>query len=165
MMNQSMKKLGAVLFVLIFGAGALFASDSANQTVTYEVTAINEISTSGNPGALTVSAATAGSQPDEVSDAATTYAITTNGTSKKITGILDTAMPTGMTLKVDLIAPTGGTNIPDVTLTAVAADLVTGITQVAESGKAITYKLSATVAAGVVTSANKTVTLTIADGI
>jgi hypothetical protein len=165
MKNQSMGKLGTLFIVLMLGAGALFAADSITQTVTYEVTPINEISVSGSPGALTVNAATAGSEPDQVSDTTTTYAITTNGTSKKITGVLNTAMPTGMTLKVNLVAPTGGTNIEDVTLTNVAADLVTGITEVAESAKAITFKLNATVLAGVVESANKTVTLTIADGI
>lgn len=168
-MNATAKKLGIMVFVLVFGAmffGAdvVFAGNTADQTVTYEVTAINEISVSGNPSALTVSAATAGSQPDEVTDSTTTYAITTNQ-SKKITGILNSAMPSGVTLKINLVAPTGGTSASDVSLLATAADLVTGITPVAESGKTITYKLSATVAAGVVASANKTVTLTIADSL
>ena len=164
-MKKSTLKLGVLLLAMVFVTGALFAGAAANQTVTYEVTAINEFSVSGDPAALTVNAATAGSQPDEVTNAATTYAITTNGTGKKITGILNTAMPTGVTLKVNLAAPTGGTSIGDVTLSAVAADLVTGIATLAESAKAITYKLSALVTAGVVASANKTVTLTIADGI
>jgi hypothetical protein len=151
-----------VFGAMIFVTGVVCAADNTTQTVTYEVTAINEITVSGNPGPLTVSAATAGSQPDEVSDSTTTYAITTNE-SKKITGILDSAMPAGVTLKINLEAPTGGTNVPDVTLTGVAADLVTGIVPVAEGTLAITYKLSATVTAGVVASAIKTVTLTIAD--
>ncbi|PKL47494.1 MAG: hypothetical protein CVV42_12955 [Candidatus Riflebacteria bacterium HGW-Riflebacteria-2] len=149
---------------MFLGAGAVFAGATADQTVTYEVTAINEISVSGNPAALTVSTAVAGAEPDEVSDSTTTYAITTNQ-SKKITGVLDTAMPAGVTLKINLVAPTGGTTVTDVTLLGTATDLVTGISPVAESGKTITYKLSATVAAGVVASANKTVTLTIADSL
>lgn len=140
------------------------ASNAANQTVTYEVTAINEISVSGNPAALTVNAAVAGSAPTLVSDATTTYAITTNQATRKITGILDTAMPSGVTLTVALAAPTGGTSAGDVTLTGTAADLVTVISTLNESGKTITYKLSATSAAGVIASANKTVTLTIAAG-
>jgi hypothetical protein len=50
-------------------------------------------------------------------------------------------------------------------LTAVAADFVTGISTLNETAKSITYGLSATSAAGVVASATKTVTFTIAASI
>ncbi|QTQ38918.1 Uncharacterized protein ToN1_48240 [Aromatoleum petrolei] len=133
--------------------------------MTYEVTAINELSVSGNPGALTISSATAGSAPTAVSDATTTYAITTNQSTRKITAAIDTAMPSGVTLKANLAAPTGATSAGAVTLGAVAVDAVTGISTLNESGKTITYSLEATTAAGVVTSASKTVTFTIAAGI
>jgi hypothetical protein len=159
-----MRKLTALLAAgLVFGAsGIAMAGATANQTVTYEIQAINELSASGNPAALIVNAAVAGSAPTLVSDATSTYAITTNQT-RKITGALDTAMPAGVTLTVALAAPTGGTSSGDVTLSDTAADLVTGIATLNESGKTITYKLSATSAAGVVASATKTVTLTIAE--
>jgi hypothetical protein len=128
------------------------------------VTAINELSVSGNPGALTVNAATAGSQPDAVTDATSSYAITTNGTNKKITAALDTAMPAGVTLSLTATAPTVGSSPGKVALSASAADVVTGITQVADGdGNTLTYELAATVAAGVVESASKTVTLTISN--
>lgn len=158
-----MRKLTAILAAgLVLGASGLaMAGATANQTLTYEVQAINELSVSGSPDAIIVNAATAGSQPDEASNALTTYAITTNQ-SRKITGAIDTAMPSGVALKVTLAAPTGGTSSGDVTLSATAADLVTGISTLAESGKAITYKLSALTTAGVVASAVKTVTFTIA---
>jgi hypothetical protein len=161
-----MKKLVALgLATLLLSVSSLaFAGDSANQTVTYEVQAINEISVSGNPGALTVSAATAGSEPTAATDATTTYSITTNGSNKKITGILNTAMPANTALKVTLTAPTGGTSAGQVSLSASAQDLVTGISAVAQSAVGISYEFSATIAAGVVSSAQKTVTLTIADG-
>lgn len=161
-----MRKLTAIWAVgLVLGvSGLAMAGETANQTVTYEVAAINELSVSGSPGAIIVNAATAGSQPDEASDASTTYAITTNET-RKITGVIDTAMPSGVTLKVALAAPTGGTSSGDVTLSDTAADLVTGISTLAESGNVITYKLSALTTAGVVASAVKTVTLTIAAAI
>jgi hypothetical protein len=150
---------------LVLGAsGVAMAGATANQTVTYEVVAINELSVSGSPAAITVSTATAGAQPDEVSNASTTYAITTNET-RKITGAIDTAMPSGVTLKVALAAPTGGASSGDVTLSDTAADLVTGITQLAEADNTITYKLSALTTAGVVASAVKTVTFTIAAAI
>jgi hypothetical protein len=143
---------------LVFGAAA-FASNSATQTVSYEVQAINEISTSGNPEALVVTTATAGQQPDMVSNAVTTYAITTNQ-ARKITASLESDMPSGVTLKANLAS--GGTSAGDVVLSSTAADVVTAVGPIAESGKSITYKLSATVDAGVVASAAKTVTFTIA---
>lgn len=160
---QGGRKL-ALSLAMIGLAGAAFAADTATQSVTYEVTAINELSVSGNPGALTINAATAGSAPTSVTDTSTTYAITTNQTARKITAAIDTAMPLGVTLKANLAAPTGATSAGAVTLGTVAADAVTGITTLNESGKAITYTLDATAAAGVVTSASKTVTFTIAAG-
>ena len=68
------------------------------------------------------------------------------------------------TLQVNLGAPTGGSSSGDVTLSTTAADLVTGITQRAESGLTVSYTLSATVAAGVVASDTRTVTLTLTAG-
>jgi hypothetical protein len=160
-----MKKLTAVLAVaglICATSGIALASDTATQTVTYEVEAINELSVSGNPGALIVDAATAGEEADAATDSATTYAITTNGTNKKITGAIDTAMPSDVTLTANLTTPTGGTSAGAVTLTAGAQDLVTGITERAET-KGISFELSALVTAGVVPSATKILTLTIVD--
>ena len=158
------------LFAIILGVGLCLgftgmamAGDNDNQTVGYEVSAINELAVSGNPGAMNVSAATAGSQPDAVTDTSTSFAITTNTATdgKKITAVLDTAMPANTTLKITLAAPSGGTSSGEITLTASVQDVVTAIDGVASSGHQISYELDATVAAGVVSSANKTVTLTI----
>lgn len=159
-----MKKLLAFSMValLVGMSGMVYAADNVTQTVTYAVSAINEISVSGNPAAMTVSAATAGSQPNAVTDATTTYAITTNQSNKRITGAINTAMPDNTLLKVTLTAPTGG-SASQVTLTATAQNLVTGISTLAESGLTISYEFSATVSAGVVASASKTVTLTVVD--
>lgn len=155
-------------FFLLFSFTAIvasaFSAQSASQVVTFSVTAINEIAVSGNPGALAVTAATAGSQPNEATDDSTTYMISSNGTNMKITGSINAAMPSGVSLKINLAAPTGGSSAGDVALGTVSSDLVSGAGKVAESGKTITYKLSATVAAGVVVNANTTVTLTLADG-
>ncbi|HPW48325.1 MAG TPA: hypothetical protein PLJ97_03195 [Candidatus Saccharibacteria bacterium] len=153
-------------FMVIALSGTVWAADTATQTVTYEVTAINEISVSASTLSLKVNTATAGSEPTAVTDATTTYAITTNGTGIKITGKIDTAMPTGVTLEVLLEDPDaeGGATSTEGTLSATAVDLVTGIATLAVSGKTITYTLSATVAVGVVESADKIVTFTLTDG-
>jgi hypothetical protein len=150
--------------LVMIAAAAAFAGNTATQTVTFEVQAIDEVSASGNPGALTVSTATAGSEPDDATDISTTYAVTTNGTNKKITGGIDSNMPGNTTLQVGLAAPSGGASAGNVTLSTTAADLVTGITQSAETGLTITYTLSATVAAGIVASDTRTVTLTLTAG-
>jgi hypothetical protein len=160
-----MKKL---LFCIVAGLIMLFCgsafAQTATQTVTFQVTAIDEISVSGDPGALIVNSATAGSQPDAATDATTSYAVTTNGSSKKVTGEIDSAMPANTTLAVTLTAPSGGSSAGQVTLTTSAADLVTGISTLAESGMTISYNFSATAAAGVVASDTRTVTLTLTDG-
>jgi hypothetical protein len=160
MMRKPYVPVLAVLFALVLGGVAL-AGNTATQTVSIQVSAINELSVSGNPAAMNVNAATAGSQPTQVTNSATTYAVTTNQSARKITGKLDSVMPDSVTLKINLTAPTGGTSLGDVTLTASDQDLVTGVSQLAEASLGITYKLSATVAAGVVSSTSRTVTLTL----
>lgn len=146
---------------IIISAQAVSAASSTTQTVTYEVQAINELSVSSGTVSLTVNAATAGSAPTTATDSSTTFAITTNQSTRKITGAIDTNMPSGVTLSVALAAPTGGTSAGSQSLSTVAANLVTGIATLNESAKTITYSLAATSAAGVVASASKTVTLTI----
>ena len=147
-------------------ASAFAATDAsaqtATQTVSYEVAAINEISVAGSPS-LVINSATAGSGLTSAS-ASGTYAITTNETNRKVTAQIDSNMPSGVTLSVTLAAPTGGTSAGSVNLSTTAVDVVTGVSNVNQSGLNITYGLSATVAAGVVAAGNKTVTYTITAG-
>ena len=159
-MKNSIKT--SIVTLIVSGlASSLLAADSAQQTVTYEVSAINELSVSSPTVSLTVNAATAGSAPTEASDATTSYAITTNESARKITGSLNSDMPAGVVLSASLAAPTGAASVGAVDLSTADEDLVTGISKLNESGKTITYNLSATSAAGVVASASKTVTLTV----
>jgi hypothetical protein len=147
-------------------AAALAATDAqaqtATQSVSYEVSAINEISVSGSPS-LVINDATPGSGLVSAS-AAGTYAITSNQTNRKITARIDTDMPSNVTLTVQLAAPSGATSAGAVSLNSVDKDVVTGISNVDQSGLSISYGLSATVAAGVVAAGNKTVTYTITAG-
>ncbi|HEX5869436.1 MAG TPA: hypothetical protein VFY65_03410 [Longimicrobium sp.] len=151
---------------LALAASAFAARDASAQTATqvvsYEVTAINEISVSGSPS-LVINDATAGSGLTAAS-ASGTYAITTNETNRKVTAQIDSNMPSGVTLSVTLAAPTGGTSTGAVTLSTTAQDVVTGVSNVNQSGLSISYGLSATVAAGVVAAGNRTVTYTITAG-
>lgn len=160
-MNTKTLSIAALALALTAAAGEASAQ---TQTVTYSVSAINQMSVSGNPGALAITTATAGSAPTDATSATTTWAITTNQTGTKVTGAIDLAMPAGVTLKVNLAAPTGATSAGAVSLGAIAGDLVTGITKLNESAKTITYTLSATTAAGVVASSTRTVTYTVVAG-
>jgi hypothetical protein len=152
--------------ILALAAGvapAPASAQTATQTVTFAVNAINQISATGSPS-LTVTTATAGSEPTNATDGSSTWAVTTNQTGAKISANIPTAMPAGLTLSVNLVAPAGATSVGSTALGTVAVDLVTSITKVAQSGMTATYTLSATAAAGVVGSATKVVTYTISGG-
>jgi hypothetical protein len=151
----------SLLAVLTVAGVHAAEAQTADQIVSYEVTAIDEISVAGTPS-LTVNGATAGAEPGSAS-ASGTYSITTNGTGMKVTAEIDEAMPAGVVLTASRAAPAGATSAGAVTLSTTPQDAVTGVTQVSESGLDITYGLSATVTAGIV-SGNRTVTYTITTG-
>lgn len=142
-------------------ASSIFAGDSATQTVNFEVEEINELAFDGTIN-LTIDSAVAGEAPiDATDDSSGTYAITTNETGRKITAALDQAMPNGVTLKVSLTAPSGATST-EVTLGTSAADAVTGISTLNQAGLGVSYTLSASPSAGVV-SGTRVVTYTITE--
>lgn len=158
-----------VRMVAFAAAGAVLVSrgafaQTATQTVTYEVDAINQISVSGSPSLL-INAATAGSAPTSVTTSGITWAVTTNQTGSTISASIASAMPTGVTLSANLAAPTGGTSTGLQAIGTTAVSLVTGVTKVNASGLSLTYQLSATAAAGVITSSTKVVTYTITGGV
>ncbi len=164
-----MKKL-ATLFALA-ALSLLFVEESnaqatANQTVQLTVNAVYKISTSGNPGALTINNGTAGTDAlTSVSDNSTTYNITQNvGNTVKVTAHLNSALPAGYTLSINL-ASTKGTSAGTVDISNAtsgsAVDVVTGIGMGADANQTIGYTFSALASAGTLSSTNKTVTLTL----
>lgn len=153
----------AIAVLAAVTVGTAHAQSTANHSVTYQVSAINQLAVTGSPS-LTVSTATAGSAPNAVTDATGTWAVSTNAANKKLTVALNSNMPTGVTLEVGAAAPTGATSTSFQTLSTAAVDLVTGIATTSASGLSLTYRLSATLAAGVVASASKTVTYTLVTG-
>ena len=164
-MKKSYVSILMVLALLGLAASVALAGTTATQTVTYSVSAINEISASGDPAALNITTAVAGSEPSTATNAVTTYSISTNETGKKITAVINTDVAAG-TLKINLADPDGAgaaTSLGDVTLSSAPADCVTGIDSQAASAKTITYKFSAVIADGIIGSTNKTVTLTLMD--
>ena len=149
--------------VMLGGFATVLSAQTSTQTVTFQVDAINQIAFSGSPS-LVINTATAGSGPTAAS-AAATWAVTTNQTGSKITASIGSNMPAGLSLTANLAAPSaGGSSAGAQTLSTTAVDLVTGITKLAESGLSVGYSLTATAAAGVVSSTTRTVTYTITGG-
>lgn len=156
-----MKRIFTATWILA-SAATIASAQTATQTVTFQVDAINQIAFSGSPS-LVISTATAGSDPTSAS-ATGTWAVTTNQTGAKITASIGSNMPSGLTLTVNVVAPSVGLSTGAQTLSTTAVDVVTGITKHAQSGMSLSYSLSATAAAGVVSSTSRTVTYTITGG-
>ena len=122
------------------------------------------LNVSGNPGLLRISSTIAGSEPIAVSNAATTYTVTTGNPNRlhRISARLSAPMPLGVTLTATLAAPPSATSLGPVALDGTDRDVVTNIPRRTTATQSITYILSATVAAGVIPNSSRTVTLTIA---
>ena len=160
MSNRLARPAAALILMTLAVAGTASAQ---TQTVTFAVNAINQIALTGSPS-LTISTAVAGNNPSSATDASATWAVTTNQSGAKVTASLDSDMPSGLTLSVDLAAPAGGTSAGSTALSSSAVDLVTGITKVAATGLGVTYTLDATAAAGVIASSSRVVTYTVTGG-
>ena len=154
---------GRILATMALLAGAASAASAqVTQVVTFQVNAINQIAFAGTPS-LTVNTATAGSNPTSAVDASASWAVTTNQSGAKVTASINSNMPAGLTLWVNLGAPAGTTSIGN-SLSTTSVDLVTGITKLAQGSLGVTYTLDATPVAGVVSSTTRTVTYTITGG-
>lgn len=156
----------AGLALSLVAAQAAWPANTGTQTVQFTIANMSEIALNSGTISLAVVAPTAGSAPTAVT-AGSTYDITTNASQngKKIQASIDTAMPTNVTLEVNVTAPTAsGTSQNFVTLTTTPADVVTALQGAAQTGVGITYRLTATVSArAVTTAATKTVTFTVVD--
>ncbi len=161
-----MKRVLFVLSACLLISSMAFAQASTSQSLTLAVNAVYKISVSGNPGALTISDGTAGSDNlAYAGDSSTTYSITHNNLSNlRISANLDLAMPAGYTLQITLNSTkgTGGTAYDISNATAGSAvDIVTGIARGADAGQRIRYYFTTTASQGTLASTNRTVTLTL----
>jgi len=132
----------ALLFAA-FTSSAFAQANVASQQVTINVAEIAVIAVQGNIN-MTINSATAGQAPDAAT-ASATYAVSTNGTQKKISAALDVDMPTGLTLNATMDAPTGANSQGKQSLSQSAIDLVTNIIKVRGSGLGLAYEAVATV--------------------
>lgn len=149
--------------------GALFQSAvgqpaSTSQSVTLTVSPIARISVSGDPGAMTISTGTAGSDNlAYAGDSATTYSITHNSNSNlRITAAIDAALSAGYSLSLRLASTRGSSaGFVDISSATSAVDVVTGIARGADAGEIITYRFNALASSGAMAATTRTVTLTI----
>jgi len=150
--------------LLIMAAAISAKAQTATQTLTFQVDAINQVAVSGTPS-LQITAAVAGGAPTSATSSGNSWAVTTNQTGAKITASIGSALPGGVTLSATLGAPSGATSAGNQPLGTAAVDMVTGITKLNASGLSLTYQLDATAAAGVVSSTTRVVTYTITGGV
>jgi hypothetical protein len=161
MKSTTLFSLGALVAV---AAVSTASAQTATQTVTFQVSAINQIAVTGTPS-LVINAATAGSAPTSVTSSGNTWSVTTNQTGASITASIPTAMPAGLTLSANLTAPAGATSTGLTALGTTAVNVITGITKLNSAALALSYQLDATAAAGVIGSATRVVTYTITGGV
>ena len=162
MLIKSARHAAAALALVLFTIPAVQAQTT--QTATFAVNAINQIAFVGAPS-MTITTAVAGSAPTSVTDATSSWAVTTNQTGAKISASIPLAMPVGLTLSATLAAPAGAATAGIKALGTSAVDMVTGITKLAQSAMLVTYQLDATPAAGVIATATRVVTYTITGGV
>jgi hypothetical protein len=149
-----MKLMRPVLF--LFGV-LLFAGRPVAAQLTIKV--------SGSPGMMTVTTVpAAGAQPTTVVNAATTYRVRAlSSPPQKITAQLDAPMPAGVTLSATFNPVGGGTSSGAVNLDATARNVVTNIGFTNNTNATVTYRLTATAAAGVIPVQSRIVTLTLSN--
>ncbi|MEO8560634.1 MAG: hypothetical protein ABI601_01075 [bacterium] len=115
-------------------------------------------------GPIVVASAVAGAQPTAVIYAAPGYSgVVPFVGQKKIVAQLNSNTPAGVTLAVRITGGTSGTSLGYVNLDISTRDIVLATTPGFYNTVNISYRLSATVAAGVVASTSRTVTFTLLD--
>ncbi len=161
-MKKSIVVLALAVLSFVLAQNAM-AQATATQNLSLTVNAVYKISTSGNPGALTISNGTAGTDAlTAATDNSTTYSMTQNSsTPAKITATLNSALSAGYSLTIAL-ASTKGTSAGAVDISSgVAKDIVTAMAKGADAGQGITYVFGANASAGILSTTAKVVTLTL----
>lgn len=149
--RRSAVMLSALMLLL---SGSRVASAQPGQTA---------LSVSGGPVSLIVNTAVAGSQPTAAVYSAASYMVTAKKTAgiKKIVGSINALMPANTTLEIELVAVSGATGLGPVALDMTPRDLEINISRENATIAGIIYTFTATVAAGVIPSQTRIVTLTL----
>ena len=151
-----------ITVVVTMGLQLVNAQSIATQSLTLQVQAVTKIAVSGNPGALIITDAIAGSNLTAVADNSTNYSITTNTDNMKIVGSISAPMPAGTRLMIQL-ASTRGISLGsmDVSNALSPVDLVTGVNKGSDQNKSISYVFSANADVPNIPSDSRIITLTL----
>ncbi|MDN3505560.1 MAG: hypothetical protein P0S95_08300 [Rhabdochlamydiaceae bacterium] len=140
----------------------LLASNAADQQVTLNVGSFDSISVPSGALSLTVSTATAGSEPESATTSSSITYLSTTANAKKIVGtVASLPASTTLALQVNPVEGSHGTSAGSVSLSSSAQDLLTAIPQFTLGDSTTSFSFTAPVAAGSFSGANATVTLTI----
>ncbi|HXG37715.1 MAG TPA: hypothetical protein VNL36_02985 [Bacteroidota bacterium] len=158
-------------FLLIVSALVLLSATAETQTgaravqaVTMEVKPITKISVSGNPAALVVSDALAGTEVLSVRDENTRYSITTNIENMKIVASINQQMPPGTKLMVRLESRKGmSVGVVDISNALNPVDVIRSISKGSDANQRITYIFAADPSVGEIPQQTRTITLTLTD--
>lgn len=164
-----MRRKGATFHIagyfggLILAAAHAASAQRATQTVTFRVEAVEQIAIQGTPS-LDITSAVAGQMPASVTASGSTWSVTTNQSGTKVTAALESDMPAGLTLSVQLGAPAGATSTGLKALGTTPVDVVTDVSKITATGLPVSYQLEAIPKAGVVTAGARVVVFTIVAG-
>ena len=172
---RSWKTLLAWAAIALGVTGVAFAAATATQTVTMQVAAICVLGTTGNPGALTVSAPLLGGDPPGDATSNPTYAQYTStvaaGTTRRLQANWDASDGAPARCSLLLTATPAnvgnqGASLGQITMTSTPTDLVSGIGNCATgrgptSGAELIYVLRVDNVDNLVAGESRTVTITL----
>ena len=155
--------IGLSLLSIISVAFAQPIHGSVKQIVTVEVRPIAVLRVTGNPAPLMVQKVYAG-EDVSVSDQHSQYSIATNLDNVKIVASINSSMPSGTRLKINL-ASGRASSVGDVDISAalVPVDVVTGIGRGSDRDQSIRYTFVAGSGVGGIDRDERLVTLTLTD--
>ncbi len=163
---RPLKTLLAIVLLLTVISSATNAQQggsSVTQSVTVEVKPIAQISVTGNPNPLLVQAPTS-SDDLSVSDGNTKYNVTTNLDNMKIVASINSKMPVGTRLKINLSSSKAASaGDVDISSAVMPVDVVTGIGRGSDRDQSISYTFSAGSGVNQLATDQRVVTLTLTD--
>ena len=153
---------GVLFIVVAAGIHSVQAQSIATQSLTLQVQAVTKIAVSGNPNAMIITDALAGSDLTSVTDNNTSYSITTNTDNMKIVASISSPMPSGTRLMVQLVSNRGTSlGSMDVSSALSPVDLVTGIGRGSDLNQTISYVFAANADVPSIPSDSRIITLTL----
>ncbi|MBF8296371.1 MAG: hypothetical protein HW389_2916 [Bacteroidetes bacterium] len=155
-------RLSLAICLLIPLVALAQTGSSVVQTLNIEVKPITKIAVSGNPGALYITDASAGSDVLSVSDNNSNYSMMTNLDNMKIVASINNPMPEGTRLMMKLESSKGSSNgFVDVSSAMSPVEVVTALGKGSDLNQSITYTFAANASIGQINVDSRVVTLTL----